>query len=97
MNDASFMIITGIFFGVFAFFGAYFGANLALSRWKFKLKYDKEKNEIVIETEKKPLKIIPKITEHAEFLGEATQEELDEMNKPSKLKKFMSRFSKPGK
>ena len=89
------MTVAGLFFGGFVFVGAYFGTNLALRRWKLKIRYDKEKQKIVIETEK--MKIIPKITDHVEFLSEATQEELEEMEKPKKLKKFMSKFSKPGK
>lgn len=98
MNDALFMTIAGLFFGGFAFVGAYFGANLALKLWKFKIKYDKEKNEIVVESENKLHEAIKgKVSDKVEFLSEADQPELEEMEKPKKLKKFMSKFSKPGK
>ena len=63
MNDVLFMTITGIFFGMFAFLGAYFGANLALKLWKFKIKYDKEKQKIVIETENKLVQRLKKTQE----------------------------------
>lgn len=79
------VIIIGLVSGVCSFVGS----NLAISRKRFRIRMDDAQDEIVLEPQKKAGK--------AEFIGDATQKELDEMNQPSALRKFLDKFAKPKK
>lgn len=85
MTNIILIIIAGISIGI----GSFVGANLAISRKRFRIRMDDARDEIVLEPKEKAGK--------AEFLKDATQEELEEMNRSSALRKFLDKFAKPKK
>lgn len=79
-------ILKDILFVLLAGGAAFSGAWLALSKRKFTAKIGKQ-DEIILEPQKKG---------KVEFLEEATEQELKEMEQP-KLTKFLKQFKRNGK
>ena len=80
--------------GVCSFIGAYFGATLVLNKripiyWQVGTKKNGETDIKPIMREK-----YFDFKKTAEFMEDSTQEELDEMSRPSKLRKFLNKFVK---
>lgn len=75
------LILIAIVCGVCSFVGAY----VSVRTRRLIIKVDENKKEITI----KPAQI-----SKSEFVEDATQEELDEMSRPSKLRKFLNKFVK---
>jgi len=67
----------------------YMLASILLSKKKFIVSTN-EKNEVVIEQVGKPKTKL-------EFLGEITQKELEDIERPTALQKFLETFKKPAK
>ena len=67
----------------------YMLASILLSKKKFIVSTNK-KNEVVIEQVGKPKTKL-------EFLGEITQKELEDIERPTALQKFLETFKKPAK
>lgn len=65
---------------------AYIGAERAISKKRFIVKVDKDKEEVMLEPINKSKK--------AEFMEEATQKQLDEMDKEPAWRRFLNRFAK---
>ena len=85
MNTILLLIAIAILAGA----GSYLGARIAISQKRFKIHMDKEKGEAYIEPVSDPKK--------AEFIEDATAEQLDEMNQEPSLKRFLKGFAKPTK
>jgi|TARA_Y100000310_G_C20428193_1_gene690095 hypothetical protein len=70
--------------------GSYYGAKKAIEQKKFVIKLDEKKGEATLEP-------VPKTTSKAEFIEDATAEQLAEMDQLSGWKRFFKRFVKPRK
>ena len=80
-------IITAISVGIISFIGAFIGSKLASKGIKWDVRYDEAQKKFTIEkTQMKPGKVY--------FIPDATEEELEENNKESKLKKFLGGIKK---
>ena len=85
MTNILLVILTILGTGV----AAYLGANRAISKSIFTIKLNERQNEINLE----PVNPTGKV----EFLSDATEKELEEMNQEPKLKRFLKGFIKPAK
>lgn len=79
-------IILIIAVAIIAGVSAYLGAERAINKKRFIVKVDKESEEITLEPVVKAKKV--------EFVGEATQEQLDEMDKEPVWRRFLRKFPK---
>ena len=85
MNIFIIFIVIAILAGA----GSYLGARIAIGQKKFIIRMDKEKGEAYIEPQADPKK--------AEFVEDATAEELREMDQEVGLKRFLKGFARPAK
>lgn len=79
-------ILTIIGIALIAGLFAYIGAERAISRKRFIVKVDKEKEEVVLEPITK--------SSRAEFMEEATEDQLREMDKEPAWRRFLNKFPK---
>lgn len=81
-------LITAIVCFITIFAIVYAATTLAINRKKFKIVADKNRDEIRIEP------IVESRHQKAEFIEDATQEELDEMEQAPEWKRFLNKFIK---
>lgn len=82
-------IIAGLIVIVSVVSASFLGATLAINKKKFIIRADKDNNELILE----PINNIQK----AEFLEEADQEQLEEMELSPGWRNFFKNFVKPRK
>ena len=86
MSDTTTIILIGIV----AFGASWLGANFALNRRKFIIKVDEKGDKIELTTEPMLAKL-----QQVVYIPDANQEELEEMAKEPRLKRFLKSFAKP--
>ena len=85
------MITTGHLIVIAGIIGFAIGYSMRRTEYvQFVISKDKEGNQIV-----RKVSMESSSADKAEFIEEPTQEDITEINKPTKLRKFLNKFSKP--